>query len=459
MNEITWTNGQKEGLSKMIDWTKMKGFDSTFTLAGSAGTGKSTVTGEFIKQCGISRNSIAVSAPTHKAKNVISGFTKLPGHTLQGLLGLRPDVDLADFDHNNPAYKILAEPQISNYKLVIIDECSMVNEDLHETLTKQSKIYNVKLLYLGDKKQLPPISEKLSTTFTQCDYSHTLTEIVRQNKDNPLINLLDVICKDIDNDTNYYVKHLLQETEDFNSKGEGYLITRNDDDFAEYMERAVLSPKYSNDVNYFKFLGWTNFSAEYYNTICRNAIFKTDKIVTAGDLLMAYRTLADRSGSLILENGQDYITKSTKEIYSSVAKANTYKVDLFDIDYQTIENLVIIDDKNITDFREVLKGKLKYAQEKRAWKQWYEFKNQYLLNSDLYDVNEHGIVVKSKDTLLSKRDLGYGYGCTVHKSQGSTYENVFISGRDIVKNRDNMERKKLLYVALSRAKTKAFIKM
>ena len=47
--------------------------------------------------------------------------------------------------------------------------------------------------------------------------------------------------------------------------------------------------------------------------------------------------------------------------------------------------------------------------------------------------------------------LNYGYCITVHKSQGSTFKNVFIDIMDIFKNFNQMERLKCLYTAITRS--------
>ena len=189
--QISLTIGQQEALARMFDWNKTHKIDSKFTLIGSAGTGKSTVIGYFIPQCGIPKNKIAVSAPTHKAKTVITKFTGLEGFTLQALIGLRPDTELENFDINNPMFAPISEPRIALFDLVVIDECSMVNKALKEHLDRQSQIFGTKIIYLGDEKQLPPINEKISTTFTEVEHTFRLTEIVRQNNTNPLMEIIN----------------------------------------------------------------------------------------------------------------------------------------------------------------------------------------------------------------------------------------------------------------------------
>ena len=454
---ISLTNGQQEGLTKMLEWVKidMKASkdDYTFSFSGSAGTGKTTVMDSFIKQCGIRQHKIAVSAPTHKAKSEISRRTGIEGHTLQGLLGLRPDTELDNFDVNNPAFSAIAEPKISLYDLVIIDECSMVNADLEETLNRQAKIYDTKIVYVGDRKQLPPINEAISTTFTKSKHSYTLTEIVRQNSTNPLMEIIEALCNDIDNNTNTYLKYFTKESEQFNDLGEGYLLTRHIPTFNEYLGKAFLTNNFANNTSYVKFLAWTNQNVKGYNDFIKRTLNTNNNMLNVGELLMSYKTYSTPDGFPIVCNSEEYTIKNITPIFSSVINCNTFKLDLYDSNFNEIKGIVMVDNKNLEEYTKVFENKLNYAKEHRgrAWKVYYEFKQSYLLLQDLMDDDGH------RKYLLCKKDFDYGYGVTVHKSQGSTYNNVFINARDILLNKNVAERRKLLYVALSRTKEKAFI--
>lgn len=53
--------------------------------------------------------------------------------------------------------------------------------------------------------------------------------------------------------------------------------------------------------------------------------------------------------------------------------------------------------------------------------------------------------------------MDYAYALTVHKSQGSTFENVIIDSRDIMRNPKDRERHQCLYVACSRAAKRLLI--
>ena len=55
-------------------------------------------------------------------------------------------------------------------------------------------------------------------------------------------------------------------------------------------------------------------------------------------------------------------------------------------------------------------------------------------------------------------DISYGYCITVHKSQGSTYKNVFIDAKNILEyNRKDFINYKCLYTAITRASNKVYM--
>ena len=54
-------------------------------------------------------------------------------------------------------------------------------------------------------------------------------------------------------------------------------------------------------------------------------------------------------------------------------------------------------------------------------------------------------------------EVDYGYALTVHKSQGSTYDDVYIEYNNILSNLKEIERNKLLYTAITRCINKLHI--
>lgn len=141
-----FTEGQMEGLERLEKWYNDPK-DFLFTLKGRAGTGKTYMIKYFLDN--IVKQSVCVTAPTHKAVRQIERSTGRKGKTLQSLHGLRPNTNLEDFDLHNVKFDALGNPTMNNYKLVIIDECSMVNISLDDLNIRRAKDLNVKLLYVG----------------------------------------------------------------------------------------------------------------------------------------------------------------------------------------------------------------------------------------------------------------------------------------------------------------------
>lgn len=65
------------------------------------------------------------------------------------------------------------------------------------------------------------------------------------------------------------------------------------------------------------------------------------------------------------------------------------------------------------------------------------------------------IIIDNK--VLKPKSFDYGYAISVHKSQGSTIDNVFIDLNDLFKCRSRQELQQLEYVAFSRTKNNIFL--
>ena len=137
---------QRQAVTKMGEWFNSKSLE--FTLSGSAGTGKTHAISIFLQTFGKNIN-YCVTAPTHKALHEIEKRLKTKGKTLHALHGLRMNVDLLNFDIENPQFDPNGTPHIQNYRLIIIDEASMVNASLFELNRQNSATFRTKILYVG----------------------------------------------------------------------------------------------------------------------------------------------------------------------------------------------------------------------------------------------------------------------------------------------------------------------
>lgn len=179
---------QDAALKAVAAWLK-SGRPQLFRLFGYAGTGKTTLARYFAEHVD---GSVQFAAFTGKAAQVLRSKGATNARTIHSLI-YRPRGEEAVADETtgktsiNPTFSLNRQSPISRAKLVIIDECSMVDEQLGRDLMS----FGTPILVLGDPAQLPPISG--GGFFTEHEPDHLLTEIHRQARDNPIIRLaLDV---------------------------------------------------------------------------------------------------------------------------------------------------------------------------------------------------------------------------------------------------------------------------
>lgn len=169
---------QQDIAIKEVDrWFKSKNPSKPFYyLAGFAGTGKTSLAKYFAQHI---NGDVLYCAYTGKAalvmrKNGCQGASTI--HSLLYIPVVNPKTGAVTFKYNRNS-------PIEKAKLIIVDECSMVDNRLGEDLVS----FGVPILVLGDPAQLPPV--KGAGYFTNGEPDSMLTEIHRQAKDNPIIYL------------------------------------------------------------------------------------------------------------------------------------------------------------------------------------------------------------------------------------------------------------------------------
>ena len=167
---------QQENAIRAVDhWlkndTKSKPW---FYLAGFAGTGKTTIAKHMAELVG---GDVIYASFTGKASLRMRQVGCEGASTIHSLLYV-PKVNEKTGEVH---FKFNKDSVINTTKLVIIDECSMVDDKLAADLLW----YKKPILVLGDPAQLPPVNGE--GFFTRGDPDILLTEIHRQAKENPII--------------------------------------------------------------------------------------------------------------------------------------------------------------------------------------------------------------------------------------------------------------------------------
>ena len=176
---MKWSPQQDSGLSGVETWFKSHKKKQIFRLFGHAGTGKTTLAKHFAS---FIDGTVLFAAYTGKAALQLRKAGCENACTIHSLIYIaeeQPDGSAKFILNKNSPLKKAA--------LLIVDECSMVDDKLAADIMKFGK----PILVLGDPAQLPPIDG--AGYFTNSEPDIMLTEIHRQALDNPIIYLATLV--------------------------------------------------------------------------------------------------------------------------------------------------------------------------------------------------------------------------------------------------------------------------
>lgn len=179
----TFAFGPQQGtaLRRVSHWFKHESrTQQVFRLFGFAGTGKTTLAKHLAAEIG---GQVCFAAFTGKASLMLRSCGCEDASTIHSAMyktRTAPDGSVRFILNRNGV--------AAKAKLIVIDECSMVDEEIGQDLLS----FGVPILVLGDPAQLPPV--KSAGFFTEVDAPDVmLTEIHRQAKDNPIIRLATAV--------------------------------------------------------------------------------------------------------------------------------------------------------------------------------------------------------------------------------------------------------------------------
>lgn len=172
---MRWSPQQDAALQKAADWLR-NGGRPFFYLAGYAGTGKTTLAKELAS---LVKGEVAFAAFTGKAARVLNQKGCHGASTIHSLIyETREDPVTGELRTSRRPAQTL-----ESIRLIIIDECSMVNEAVGKDLLS----FGIPVLVLGDPAQLPPVQG--AGYFTNGEPDFMLTEVHRQAAESPIIQL------------------------------------------------------------------------------------------------------------------------------------------------------------------------------------------------------------------------------------------------------------------------------
>lgn len=172
---IVLTKKQQEALDRIVERYAVG--ERYTTISGYAGSGKTTVVRMAIEALGVNENEVVHATLTGKAAQVLQRKGNKNCETLHKLLYKT---------HMTPTGYIRQKNMSIPYKVVVVDEVSMVSNDmLNHLMILENNPY---LIFLGDPYQLPPIETKDKNALLQVPHVF-LDEIMRQAQESDIIKV------------------------------------------------------------------------------------------------------------------------------------------------------------------------------------------------------------------------------------------------------------------------------
>ena len=161
------------------------------------GVGKSFLTTVLVAELKKITSKMILTTPTHKSLSILTKMgesNKVEAKTIHSYLKCKV---VENYNTGTLELKQNLDKPIESVDVLFCDEASMVNSSLFEMI--QTQLFNgiIKtLIFVGDPNQLLPVEEgdnnPIYGDLVPCS-EYTLTEIVRQAKDNKIIQLVTKI--------------------------------------------------------------------------------------------------------------------------------------------------------------------------------------------------------------------------------------------------------------------------
>lgn len=403
---------QKAAIGNIKEWFR-EGDSLIFVLSGRAGTGKSTIISEVIKELRLREDEVRYLAPTGKAVSVLRSkgidkaitihkfiyrFNGSAYKEQEKLKNKSEIVNLCSDGNYHEARAILDNIEeskrskkrpklffasrkvsgLSNLKLLVVDEASMINDEEIDDITN----LGIKTIFVGDNAQLPPVE---GTNSIMSDPDYELREIHRQGKDSSIIRFANLIMKDPE-------MKFLDSWDPL-------------DPAVSVIDRSAMDARTLEDFifSHWQFLTVTNRDKDRINQASRKVWgYDKYKFPRVGEILLA---MGGHKDTLVVNGIQGKVTDEFVET----------EIEHDSIRYWVIEGKVRLLDGTNRIIPVIMR------------------RNSFL-SGNLYEFEEG-------ESLWE-----YGYAMTVHKSQGSSWPKVVYFFDDCIGHLQNLN-----YTAVTRA--------
>lgn len=462
---ITYNKEQQSAIVNAVSFLKTN-TDPTqyYVIEGKAGTGKTTIAKEILKE--FEDEQIYVAAVSHKAKGVIkSSFGDdtrgKKFFSIAGLLGMK---GINDNNTQTTKFQVgLKVPLLDNPPaLLVIDEASMITEDVLKNIIDINSNLSrpFQMLFLGDIGQIQPIRDeqsefyrthkdllnKKSDIFNSKNKSKLITR-VRQGEANPILPYADYFWENSqkENPELNPTQHIVRNNQ-ITDKG-SLLFSNSEGEVLNSVIKAVRNAVEKGLTNHVKIVTYHVNEKTELNQKIHEALFGKDSDYSKGDMLILNSPYDLPDVNATMENSSEIQIKSIQDTDVDEFGVHTLYLETNGTAYTRTGNeqkdcvIQVVSRNDIGLYNQKLQELASYAKrqtnralKKQAWSDFWEYKGRYA-------------------------DVDFGYAITAHKSQGSTYDIVVVDEKDIMGTTatSNQEKSELIYTALTRPRKTAIV--
>lgn len=462
---ITYNKEQQSAIVNAVSFLKTNTDPiQYYVIEGKAGTGKTTIAKEILKE--FEDEQIYVAAVSHKAKGVIkSSFGDdtrgKKFFSIAGLLGMK---GINDNDTQTTKFQVgLKVPLLDNPPaLLVIDEASMITEDvLKKIININSSLSRpFQMLFLGDIGQIQPIRDEQSEFYrTHKDLLNKKSDIfnskhksklitrVRQGEANPILPYADYFWENSqkENPELNPTQHIVRNNQ-ITDKG-SLLFSNSESEVLNSVIKAVKNAVEKGLTNHVKIVTYHVNEKTELNQKIHEALFGKDSDYSNGDMLILNSPYDLPDVNATMENSSEIQIKSIQDTDVDEFGVHTLYLETNGTAYTRTGNeqkdcvIQVVSRNDIGLYNQKLQELASYAKrqtnralKKQAWSDFWEYKGRYA-------------------------DVDFGYAITAHKSQGSTYDIVVVDEKDIMGTTatSNQEKSELIYTALTRPRKTAIV--
>ncbi|HGY9579727.1 TPA: ATP-dependent RecD-like DNA helicase [Vibrio harveyi] len=157
--QLEENNKEKDDQARNEKATALRTLESSkvSVLLGRAGTGKTSALGIFASSKEVNAGGVLALTPTGKARVQLENSFKKNNVIAEFMTVAQFLIRSNGFSWNTMAYEMPSRPSSSVAKTVIIDESSMLTEDMFAGILKLVDPHAQRIIFIGDPSQLPPI--------------------------------------------------------------------------------------------------------------------------------------------------------------------------------------------------------------------------------------------------------------------------------------------------------------